>query len=148
MAGLGEARWVDGSVLDGWRSEEQGLWGRTRRGILRGQPESGDWGVKCLPICLPALQVAEIQKIELSVILSVVDGVHVLGEVEVVCICFSPPPTSLWTPPIPAEPLPNAPTALPLGSGVRCSHIEQHRSQRSHLGQEMGSFLVGEGDGE
>ena len=51
---------------------------------------SGDLGVKFLPICLPALQVAEIQKIELSVILSMVDGVHILGEVEVAHICLNP----------------------------------------------------------
>ena len=53
---------------------------------------SGDLGVKFLPICLPALQVAEIQKIELSVILSMVDGVHILGEVEVAHICLNPLP--------------------------------------------------------
>lgn len=33
-------------------------------------------------ISLPALQVAEIQKIELPVILGMIDGVHILGEVE------------------------------------------------------------------
>ena len=47
------------------------------------------------PRNLPALQVAEIQKIELSVILGMVDSVHILGEVELAHIC-SPPP---WPPP-------------------------------------------------
>lgn len=99
--------------------------------LRRARPRLGIWGVKFLPICLPALQVAEIQKIELSVILSMVDGVHILGGVEAAQICSSPLRCPL--PLAPPHPLPNAPIAPPPGSEVRCSHTGQHRSQRSHL---------------
>lgn len=43
-------------------------------------------------ISLPALQVAEIQKIELPVILSMIDGVHILGEVDLAHNYSLPPP--------------------------------------------------------
>lgn len=88
MAGLGKARWARWLEFRG----RAGAVGKTRGGTLSGQAAAGDLGIEFLPICLPALQVAEIQKIELSVILSMVDGVHILGEVEVAHICFNPLP--------------------------------------------------------
>lgn len=114
LGGLGKARWVDGSGVNGWNCRDKaGAVGRTRRGNLeRGKAEAGNLGVNFLPICLPALQVAEIQKIELSVILSMVDGVHILGEVEVAHICFRPllgplplGPTYFRPSPCPTHPL-------------------------------------------
>lgn len=56
--------------------------GRTRREILVRVRVGNVLGFSLGPICLPALQVAEIQKIELAVIFSMVDGVYILGEVE------------------------------------------------------------------
>lgn len=73
-------------------------------------------GLSLYPVYLPALQVAEIQKIELSVILGMIDGVHILGEVELARIC-SPPP---W-------PLPPGPTCPPARSLPKRTHCTSSR---------------------
>lgn len=90
-----------------------------------------------IPACsLPALQVAKIQKIELPVIFSMVDGVHILGEVGLahtpflLFLLLSPAPvpplllsSSCFTPPpycLPSScsssssPFPSSPSSSPL----------------------------------
>lgn len=67
-----------------------GLEGKVWKG--QGWAEVGMGQLSLYLICLPALQVAEIQKIELPVILSMIDGVHILGEVELAHTCSPPNP--------------------------------------------------------
>lgn len=112
-----------------------GLEGKVWKG--QGWAEAGMGRLSVYLFCLPALQVAEIQKIELPVILSMIDGVHILGEVELAHTCSPPDPDpdpSLWAQPARLiRSLPNVPTAPHHGSAAHCSHTGQRRSQKSHL---------------
>lgn len=127
LLGWGEPGCVEDCEGWGW-GERAGTVGGIRRAF-------GVVVENLYPMSLPAFQVAEIQKIELPVILSMIDGVHILGEVELAHTCSPPPPL-----PPPSRShlpnsgsLPNAPIAPPHGSAAHCSHTGQRRSQRSHL---------------
>ena len=142
-----------GGRQGGWGlGDRAGAVGGTRRESLEGPGLGWGWngGLSLYPICLPALQVAEIQKIELPVILGMIDGVHILGEVEVAHTCFPPPPLPHPSGShLPAcRSWPNAPIAPPHGSAAHCSRTGRRRSRRSHLwGRRWAGSLSGKGVG-